>query len=302
MHFLIAVSGFSGSGKDEFCKPLVEKFKATQIGLADPAKRHMADVYGFTEEQLFGPSSARNKGDLRYPKEFTVNIGMVEWKTPLPTELVDTLDLNKKYWIYEGYNIDAPYNKRHPNLDCGVDDKGHLRQYFVEEGDPDYWLSPREALQIYMMKMQELYDDTWIRKAIEDHLKFASDRFLYTYTKMGGLKYFDKASDYISRPDVLTCCADIRHWNEIKALRTINQENCTPILVRIKSKRVPKPPFDHKSETEQATIPDSEFNYIIENDGTVEDLHRKARILASNLINPDLKFSKIGNPYKTNTL
>ena len=47
------------------------------------------------------------------------------------------------------------------------------------------------------------------------------------------------------------------------------------ILIRVKSKRVPVPPFDHISETGQLSIPDSDFDWVIENDGTIEELYHK---------------------------
>jgi hypothetical protein len=175
-----------------------------------------------------------------------------------------------------------------------------LIEFFIEEGDPMFWVSPREALQIYMMKMQESYEGIWIRKAIESHLKYASDeKWLYNYTKMGGLLIIRKRYE-IDCMDKFTCIAGIRHSHEIKALREIKQ--CIPFLVRVKSKRVPKPPYNHKSETEQETISDSEFNYIIKNDGTVEDLHRKARIVASNLVDSKWRDGNLIPNYKTNVL
>src|ERR1700690_1845482 len=122
MHFLIAVSGFSKVGKDEFCKPLIEKFKAVQIGLADPAKRHMADLYGFTEEQLFG--SLKNVGDIRYPKSYVKDLNMTPWENKLPEELVGILDSNKKYWTYEAWNMATSFNDRYPHIDLGIDNRG----------------------------------------------------------------------------------------------------------------------------------------------------------------------------------
>ena len=74
MHYIIAISGFSGSGKDEAVSQLIRKYYAIQTGLADPGKRHLADAYGFTEEQLFGPSHFRNAGDLRIPKNSLENL------------------------------------------------------------------------------------------------------------------------------------------------------------------------------------------------------------------------------------
>lgn len=224
MHFMVCVSGFSGIGKDEFCKRLIEKHYAIQTGLADPAKRHMADIYGFTEEQLFGPSKCRNAGDLRYPKF------------------------------------------------------DRTRDSSIEEGDPAFWLSPREALQKYCGLMNELYQDTWIRKGIEDQIKIASGE--YTYSKMCGLMHVSDrrcGGGYEDRPEnVVTCFADFRHWHEIRLARKHRSENLLPVLVRIVSERIKTPPYDHRSETEQTTIPDSEFDFVVRNDGTVQELHDKA--------------------------
>jgi hypothetical protein len=219
---MICVSGFSGIGKDEFCKCLIKKYDAIQTGLADPAKRHLADLYGFTEEQLFGPSKFRNAGDMRYPK---------------------------------------PDRTRDPS---------------IKDGDPEYWLSPREALQKYCGLMNDLYQDTWIRKGIENHIKLASGK--YRYSKMHGL-IFDRDA-YQDREDppeyVTTCFADFRHWHEIRLARKHQSPTLLPVLVRIVSERIKLPPYDHRSETEQTTIPNSEFDFVIRNDGTVQELHDKA--------------------------
>ena len=77
--YMICVSGFSGVGKDEFCKPIIHDFKFHHIGWVDPAKRHMHDLYNFSEQQLFGESKYRNAGDIRYPKNFFYRAGV----TPL---------------------------------------------------------------------------------------------------------------------------------------------------------------------------------------------------------------------------
>lgn len=296
MHFLLAVSGFSGIGKDEFCKPFVKQYSAVQIGLADPAKRHIADIYGFTEEQLFGPSKFRNRGDIRYPKP-GISLTLTPWTDVLPYELIDPtidnpLDPEKKYWIYPGRTTDTKFNNTHPNITI---DTNNNRLYFVEEGNPDYWLSPRESLQKYCELMNTLYGDTWIRKAIEIHLAFATGQ--YNYTKMGGLSHL-LPCDYWDGFDIFTYSADIRHWHEIRALRAINKTDCIPILIRLRSKRIPNPPYDHRSETEQVTIPDSEFNFIVNNDYDVEQLHIMAGTIAAYITDSNFKLENLHN-YKT---
>lgn len=64
---IIGVMGQAGSGKDTFANHLVLKKRYSIIALADPMKRFLMQVYGFSVEQLWGPSHLRNIGDKRYP-------------------------------------------------------------------------------------------------------------------------------------------------------------------------------------------------------------------------------------------
>jgi len=64
---LVAISGKAGSGKDTAADYLVRKKYFTKISLADPIKRICGEIYGFSYEQLFGPSEMRSKPDERYP-------------------------------------------------------------------------------------------------------------------------------------------------------------------------------------------------------------------------------------------
>jgi hypothetical protein len=50
----------------------------------------------------------------------------------------------------------------------------------------------------------------------------------------------------------------------------------------VKRKGIEKPPFNHRSETEQTEIADNEFNYVINNDGTIKDLHEKVDHIIEN--------------------
>jgi hypothetical protein len=63
---LIVLSGEAGAGKDSVAKVLVEKHGWTLYSLAGPLKRFAEDMFGFTKEQLYGPSSARNAIDKRW--------------------------------------------------------------------------------------------------------------------------------------------------------------------------------------------------------------------------------------------
>lgn len=242
-HLLFCISGFSGVGKDEFAKRLINNHSAIQTGLVDPAKRHMADLYGFSEKQLFGPSRNRNAGDIRYPKpEF-------------PSDAVRTEAFGPVAWS------DEPASMWTSIL-------GPDSTFF--EGDPKYWLSPREALQRYCELMNLMYGDTWIKKGLETHIDLATKR--YSYSRMQGLTLSAKQA-----PDpIVTVFTDFRHKHEFRAARELRSPERSVIFIRIKHPKIQHPPFNHRSEVEQTQIPDSDFDFVVLNDGTIEDLHRKA--------------------------
>lgn len=68
---IIGISGVAGVGKDTCADILVRRRSSAKVALADPLKRAARDMYAFTDEQLWGPSEARNKPDERYPREHT---------------------------------------------------------------------------------------------------------------------------------------------------------------------------------------------------------------------------------------
>lgn len=292
---MVCISGYSGSGKDEFARVFVDELQAPKVGLADPAKRHMADVYGFTESQLFGPSAFRNGGDIRYPKPdfFKSGLTLSRASSASPPEgLVGVLEPGRPYWEFESRkgstSLDgAPSISKLPY----VAEKLGNATLFVPEGHPTFWLSPRESLQLYCELMNTLYGDTWIRKSINIHMQlgqtreYSGHRFMcFSYDRMGGLYVPDEAN-IVPAPEeggsFFSCSADFRHRHEFNLARKMRSETFVPIMVRVKRPSVPIPPFDHRSETEQATISDSFFDFVVENDGMVEDLHMRARDVVS---------------------
>jgi hypothetical protein len=63
---LIGIAGPAGSGKDTVAEFINKHSTGVSIAQADPMKRFAADVFGFTEHQLWGPSDARNGADDRF--------------------------------------------------------------------------------------------------------------------------------------------------------------------------------------------------------------------------------------------
>lgn len=66
---ILGIIGRSGSGKSTMADYLTRNKGYSTINLADPLKRFAKEVYGFTDVQLWGPSSARNAPDTRYPRQ-----------------------------------------------------------------------------------------------------------------------------------------------------------------------------------------------------------------------------------------
>lgn len=72
---IIGLSGFAGVGKDTIADCLVLQHGFVKMSVADPLKRAAADIFGFTNGQLWGPSSMREQVDIRYPRQHTWSPG-----------------------------------------------------------------------------------------------------------------------------------------------------------------------------------------------------------------------------------
>lgn len=300
-HHIFCFSGYSGVGKDECAGHLVRTRQAIHTGLADPAKRHMADLYGFTKEQLFGPSHFRNAGDPRYPKNVIRNLGFQYFDGQVELrDVVGELRDGKRYIIVETRNLPGtepvPGKPGWPAVPRQPLQLGKAR-YFIENDHPNFFLSPREALQLYCNLMNDLYLDSWIRKGIEVHQQLAEihqqdgkEVFMrHSYDRMMGVIVNDvregtnwKTSD----GNFFTCFSDFRHRHEISLVRAFKAEY-TPVVIRVKHPKITMPPYDHRSETEQASIPDSAFDFVIDNDGSLQELYTKVEKIVETVIASD---------------
>lgn len=81
-NIVIGVTGKAGSGKDTVADILVKRHGFKKIGLADPMKEICQSLFGFSEQQLWGPSAEREKPDPRWggltPRHALQQLG-TEW-------------------------------------------------------------------------------------------------------------------------------------------------------------------------------------------------------------------------------
>lgn len=232
MRPIIGISGHLGSGKDTAADYLVENYGCVKQPLAKPIKEFAKKVFHFTDEQLYGPSDYRNELDPRF----------VEYDKERDTD---------DAWMAAFYRLEkyGPYfclalfetksNKAFMDLK-------HWLQNLAEKHPQ---ISPRIVLQSLGTEWGRTIDnDVWVKYAIR------------------------KANALIEAGHRGVVIPDIRFQNEVAAVKRNNG-----FLVRIK-----RPSTDlfstkvgitgHASEAEQQNFTDNQFNLVINNDKSINDL------------------------------
>lgn len=292
-HLMICISGWARTGKDTACEHLVRSHHAVQTGLADVGKRYAMEVYGFTYEQVFGPSEMRNAGDPRLPKNIYGNYECESCKVSDlpdsyvgPTEGMHFIDLDSQDIIKE--KLEAVVTKL-PNRDVGAG----FRRYFFHETNPAFFLSPREVLQKHLEQFNEMYINTWIRKGLDLQVQLADVRHehhgwsrKYDYVKEKGLVEANSDHWFSSAIPVVTCFSDFRHIHEYKLSRQYNDDDRRVVLVRIKRPGIDTPPFDHRSETEQCLVRDAAFDFVLNNNASLQDLYMRVDAIIKTASDP----------------
>lgn len=131
--------------------------------------------------------------------------------------------------------------------------------------DPRYDKIIREFVQGFGDTGRDLYLNTWVDYAREIINKIHNS-YGYYYVNFHGLTY-----DAESTPKSVIV-PDGRYLNELESIKQLNG-----IIIRVKrpNSKISGKVGTHSSETDQEEIPDTYFNHIVINDGTLEDLYRK---------------------------
>lgn len=222
---IIYILGEAHSGKSEAARFLRRKYSFIEVSLADPMKRFLRDLYGFTDEQLWGPSELRNMPDPRFPRMFSLE-------------------------MYE-----APGE---PLKDTSC-------------------LSPREACQVLGEAMRGCFSDTWVHKLFETfkELERGGMGYIPTIGLFGdGHPAFGIKPEHPLGPFSDFLVPDVRYRNEYLALKRAGALGFR-LVSPTQGKGLEGKLAEHRSETEQRTIPDSGLDAIIVNDGTLEELYAK---------------------------
>ena len=244
---IIGLSGLAGSGKDTAAKFIVEKYNLNKIALADPMKRFCKEIYGFSEEQLWGESELRNKPDRRFPK---------------PGRLAEYARILFDKVLPHDRELAAEY---------GMDTTILLKQM-----ECDGWLTPRELLQRTAGDWgRGCYEDTWIDYGINVARKLNTG--LYDYDKLIGL--VDRGQ--LGKSGISgVVISDCRYINEINKVKAEGGK-----MIRIVGGKGLKGDYaKHLSESEQKQIPDSVFDYVILNNKSISYLENNLMKIFNKLI------------------
>jgi hypothetical protein len=209
---IIVLAGPARSGKDTAADALEQRLDFVRVALADPLKAFCQGVYGWTNDQLWGPSELRDVPDRRYPRPGRV--------AAAARRLAD-LERLPEAW----------------------------RKRLAARG----WLTPRHALQTLGTGWgRACYADTWADLSARRALDLVT----------------------LGRCVVVT---DGRHRNEIARFRKLGAEVW---LVDRPGAGLKGAGGRHSSELELRRLPDSAFDVIVPNEGTIGDLERLVVTLA----------------------
>jgi len=257
-----------GAGKDATAEVLISKHGFVRIGLADPLKRICREVFDFSDDQLWGPSDSRNAPDKRYPRGHEHGAANRNKYNELSQELDRRLNGPPA-----GTNLPATDLKPMSEFDLKK-----LREE-INNYESWGWLTPRHALQQLGTQWgRDCYGDVWINYGLRIAHELLKDKSM-AYTAKDGLiplvqQYpqgeFEAVENW-PKPLKGVVFSDVRFFNEYKAIKDAGGK-----MVRVRrfswTKFNTAVDKQHASETQLSGYGDDQFDYIIDNSGSLHDL------------------------------
>lgn len=160
-------------------------------------------------------------------------------------------------------------------------------RYYIESSDS--FLTTRSPLQEIGDGARRADPDVWLRLALKTAKELIDNPTSLSYDKKRGL-YRQDGSETING----VVFGDCRYLNEIEHVKASEG-----VLIRIKRPNVALSGSagQHSSETEQLNISDKEFDFIIDNDGTLEEFKEKVSQIAKQICG-DMKSKQLALPWK----
>lgn len=253
---ILGVAGQAGSGKDTVADKLCTDRGFTKVALADPIKRFGKRVFGFTDQQLWGPSAYRNAVDPRFESpEVWANVErqLYEYALDYVLELMPSVteeraqtavqDLTRWFhWLH------ATYTK---NLSPRIMLQALGTEWGRESVDPDIWVNA--MISTARALLHEEGSSAKYVYSPEDGLTSVS-MFRMAYT-----------------PAVGVVVSDIRFKNEFDAIHAAGGSVVRVIRPDTDEEAGTVGIANHASEAQEFTLAD--FDFILMNDSSLTVLH-----------------------------
>ncbi len=228
----------AGAGKDTVANILLVRRHVVKIAFADAFKRIVKDVYGFSYEQLWGPSHLREIPDRRHLRMKAGELGTIGDELN-PKEDVY---LTPRYALLQFGSTAGRSCSKNTWIDYGIRVAKQLMNY--ESG-----------------------------KAYVDYLGVIHDRdhSLMDVDSEEELAKIEEELDHYPEEVEHVAFSDLRFYNEAEAIKANGGK-----IVRVKRNfpGVFNDGFDnkHESETQVASFADDEFDYVLENNSSLDTL------------------------------
>lgn len=253
---IVALCAEAGAGKDSFGKYIADHYNGVCIGQADVLKWMAREWFQFTEGQLFGPSEKRNEVDPRFASERELGVchGRLlqagpGWCEKLFPQKADEAFRKLQDW-FDGV---VAWAKEH---------KGLSARYVLQTLGTEYG----RALD----KM------VWTRYAAENGLRLLGGG--YEYDRRYGIQEAKTEG-----PGLVLCC-DGRFRNEALQFRIAGGWAIRLVRGGAGAAAQAAGVVGHRSETELAGIPGHFFDFVVHNNGTLEQLFQKADFVAQAIV------------------
>lgn len=207
---------------------------------------------------------------------------LVENKDFVKVSLADVLKRAcKEFFDFSDEQLWGPSEKRNKLDKRYVMFYADIKHMLNEDGLKEFpdgkvpqYLTPRHALQQLGTEFgRACYPNVWIDYTIRIAEKLLCDEN-YRYSQKRGL-FIDDISNY---PCVAygVVVADVRFANEVGAIKKAGGR-----VIRVKRPNagLEGEAAQHQSEAEMATMPDELFDVVVNNEGTLNDLYKKAEKL-----------------------